>query len=36
VPIPAGLEEGDQVRLDIWNIGWQELLVDDICLELYR
>lgn len=36
VPIPAGLEEGDLVRLDIWNIGWQEMLLDDICLELYR
>jgi len=36
VPIPDGLDDGDQIRLDVWNIGWQELLLDDICLELYR
>jgi hypothetical protein len=36
VPIPDGLEEGDQIRMDVWNIGWQPIYIDDVCMELYR
>lgn len=34
--IPPDLKDGDRIRLDVWNIGKQELYMDNICLELYR
>ena len=34
--IPANLHDGDRIRMDVWNIGKQELYFDNLCLELYR
>jgi len=36
IRIPQGLEDGDEIRLDIWNIGHQDIFFDNICLELYK
>jgi len=36
IKIPDDMQKGDQIRLDVWNIGRQPLYMDDICLELYR
>jgi hypothetical protein len=36
VRIPGDIEEGDLVELDLWNIGKQNIYIDDICLELYK
>jgi len=36
VKVPQGLVDGDQIRLDVWNIGKQEMFFDNICLELYK
>ncbi len=35
IKIPPEIVEGDLIRLDIWNIGKQEMYMDDTCLELY-
>jgi hypothetical protein len=34
--IPSDIEDGDLVELDVWNIGKEDIYLDDICLELYK
>ena len=36
VRVPAGLQDGDDIKLFVWNIGKRPLYMDDICLELYK
>ncbi len=36
VKIPEGIRDGDEIRMDVWNIGKQEILFDNLCLEIYR
>jgi len=34
--LPAKVKDGDIITLDLWNIGKEEIYMDDICLELYK
>ncbi len=36
VKIPAGLNDGDVMKVYIWDLGRRDLYVDDVCLELYK
>ncbi len=36
IKVPGDLNDGDNIRLEVWNIGKQEIYFDNICLELYR
>ncbi len=36
VKIPDNIHDGDKITLDVWNIGKQDLYIDNLCLELYR
>jgi hypothetical protein len=35
VKIPSDIQDGDAIKLFIWNIGHREMYMDDVCLELY-
>jgi hypothetical protein len=34
--IPSDIEEGDEITLDLWNIGKKEIYMDNICLDIYN
>lgn len=36
VRVPKDIQPGDELWLDVWNIGKMEMWIDDLCLELYR
>ncbi len=36
VKIPRNIQDGDKITLDLWNIGKEDIYMDDICLELYK
>jgi hypothetical protein len=36
VKIPENLKDGDEIGLYVWNTGKRELLIDDLCLEVYK
>jgi hypothetical protein len=36
VRIPGQILDGDEITLDVWNVGRKEMYMDDICLELYK
>lgn len=36
VPIPKDIQQGDQIKLGIWNVAKLEMYVDDMSLELYE
>lgn len=36
VAIPDNIKEGDIITLDLWNIGKQELYMDNLTLEIYK
>ncbi|MBS1584027.1 MAG: glycosyltransferase family 39 protein [Bacteroidetes bacterium] len=36
VPIPKDIQQGDQIRLSVWNIAKLEMYLDDLSLDLYR
>ncbi|MBS1775610.1 MAG: glycosyltransferase family 39 protein [Bacteroidetes bacterium] len=36
VRLPKRIQQGDVIKLNIWNIGKIELFVDNLCMDLYR
>jgi hypothetical protein len=34
--VPQKMEDGDDLEVDLWNIGKQPIGLDDICIELYK
>jgi len=36
VSIPQDIQDGDVITLDLWNIGKQELYMDNLTLEIYK
>lgn len=36
VRIPKSIRKGDELVLNIWNIGKMPMLLDDLCMELYK
>lgn len=36
VSIPDNIKDGDVITLDLWNIGKQELYIDNLTLEIYK
>jgi hypothetical protein len=36
VDIPKNIADGDIITLDIWNMGKQEMYMDNMCLETYK
>ncbi|MBS1782825.1 MAG: glycosyltransferase family 39 protein [Bacteroidetes bacterium] len=36
IRLPKQIQQGDVIKLNIWNIGKIELFVDNLCMDLYR
>lgn len=36
IKVPKGIQEGDDLAVSLWNIGKQDIYMDDVCLELYK
>lgn len=36
IRMPTSIRKGDELVLNIWNIGKMPMLIDDLCMELYK
>ena len=36
IKLPNDVKEGDEIKVFIWNIGKQELMMDNVCIDLYE
>lgn len=36
IKVPKDIQEGDDLAVSLWNIGKQDIYMDDVCLELYK